>query len=52
MTEIGIVLVVLLVVAIIWFGFIVTLAFQVLNFLKNNSPFDVMIKDSDVNEKK
>jgi hypothetical protein len=52
MTEISIILGILLVVAILWFSFIATLAFQVLSFLKNNSPFDVVIKDSDVNEKK
>ena len=52
MTEISIILGILLVIAILWFGFIATLAFQVLSFLKNNSPFDVVIKDSDVNEKK
>ena len=52
MIEVSIILGILLVVAILWFGFITTLAFQVFNFLKNNSPFDVVIKDADVNEKK
>jgi len=52
MTEISIILGILLVLAVLWFGFIATLFFQVLNFLKNNSPFDVVIKDADVNENK
>ena len=52
MSEIGIVLGIMLFGFVLWVIFLSFVVLQVLKFLEINSPFDVVIKDADVNEPK
>jgi hypothetical protein len=52
MNEIGIILGILLTGFALWVIFLSFVVLQVLKFLEINSPFDVVIKDADVDEKR
>jgi uncharacterized SAM-binding protein YcdF (DUF218 family) len=52
MTEISIIIGIILIGFILWVVFLTFVVIQILKFLETNSPFDVIIKDADVDENK